>query len=274
MIMFSKYSLTPKVDLNRFNQKGALRNGVILNVDGNYFDYHPWIEFGDLDVSSFLSNLKRYGINEVAKKSLDLWSRRSEISHKSFCNHAFSKKGDVVKIKYQNFEHLLDFLRRIESVGKIRIDFNNQCSFSEVLDIWKSIPTDKKNSIDYFEDPCPKSEKWGTLEEFGITIASDRNSKDGIGHSIDIYKPNVDMPNNSTRRQIFSSYMGHDLGRYMCYLELMEKGDLNEVHGLDTPNIYEEQLELFTQHKDGLIVKTQAIASLERRLAALDWQSL
>ena len=68
--------------------------------------------------------------------------------------------------------------------------------------------------------------------------------------------------------------MGHDLGRFQAYLELMKLGDLDLYHGIDTPDIYENQLELF--ESDG--VKTYLIESvldnLLDQLSSYEWEEI
>jgi len=194
---------------------------------------------------------------------------------KAFKNHKLNTHGDVSKIKFAGVEKFLSFLMDMEAKSRVRVDFNNQSSFSEIEILWESLKTSDKAKIDYFEDPYPKDDSWIHLQQMGIELASDRNKKDGIAHSIDIYKPNVDLEPPKDRRQIFSSYMGHDLGRYLCYLELMQKGDLNEIHGVDTPKLYQGQLELFNVGDDHYYsLNESAVRQLELNLRNLSWSDL
>lgn len=274
MIEFSKYILEPIAELNRFSTELKTREGVILKQDSNYFDYHPWEQFGDLCVDEFLKSIKVDPENHLVNKGFSLWNKRKHISHKPFLNHILNKHGDVSKIKFKNDDHLINFLDLAKTDSMVRVDFNNLYSFEEVETLWTKLNTSQKRKIEYFEDPCPKGEKWLALESLGITIASDRNKKDGVGHSIDIFKPNVDLALSKDRVQVFSSYMGHDLGRYLCYLELMECGDLNIVHGIDTPHIYENQLELFSSQENMLVINQECIKTLEANLETMSWSTL
>lgn len=271
---YSKYSLTPKVDLNRFSDKSLTREGVIFKLNNQYFDYHPWLEFGDLAVDNYIEQVKSSGVTEIMSKSFDLWQAREKIPHMAFLNHKLNALAAVSKIKYVSRAHFLDFLSQMDSNSRVRVDFNNMFTNTEVENLWASLTCEQRNKIDYFEDPCPKDETWRDLEKLGITIASDRNTKDGVGHSIDIFKPNVDLMKPSSRRQIFSSYMGHDLGRYICYLELMQSGDLTETHGIDTPSIYENQLDLFKGNDAELTVDQCSLKKLEESLDEISWSSL
>ena len=44
--------------------------------------------------------------------------------------------------------------------------------------------------------------------------------------------------------------MGHDLGRFHAYLACLRYADLTQFHGIDTPGIYQQQIDIFQTHQD------------------------
>lgn len=270
---YSRYHLTPLKDLNAFSKKGSIRSGVLVEFEGSYFDYHPWSEFGDESVDDFLNSLKQEGPSPLIKKFYALWMRKDKIHSHPFYNHTLNSFGKTVKLKYTTKEELDLYLSR-ESCQKLRIDFNNLLSFNAIKELWNSLSIIDRNKVDYFEDPFPKDEKWKELSELGIPLACDRNLKDGKNYLFDIYKPNVDLLPSQDKCQIFSSYMGHDLGRYLCFLELMDRGDLDLVHGIDTPSLFEEQLDLFSRQDDLVTINSESLNALLSELKTRTWEKL
>lgn len=270
---FSRYKLLPLKDLNRHSNKSMSREGVLIEYQGSYFDYHPWEEFGDITIDAFLKSLKQNGAGPVMQKFHSLWTRRDKIELKPFLNHSLNLIAQNIKLKYSTKEVLLSFIEN-DICKSIRIDFNNLSSLDSIKKLWLALTPTQQKKIQYLEDPFPKNESWLELIEMGIPLACDRNIKDNQNYHFEIYKPNVDILSINLKPQVFSSYMGHDLGRYLCYLELMDRGDLTLVHGIDTPNLFEKQRSLFIRQNEHLILNVKSVDELMIELRELNWEQL
>lgn len=272
---YCSYKLTPIKQLNRFSSELVQREGVLINCNGLYYDYHPWKEFGDDSVEEFLTKLQKNGLSDQIKAVLDLDRKRASISHNDFLNHSFNEVGKCSKLKFTNRSDLITFLSKLKQGSYLRVDFNNSLSSHETYSLWLSLSVQEQALIEFFEDPCPESEGWSALREAGIKIACDRNL--GISQNFDfrILKPNVDMIIHEDKKVIYSSYMGHDLGRYHSYLALMENGDLSLYHGIDTPGIYQEQRTLFHHlGENRLKIDKDTVRKLYEELEELEWIDL
>lgn len=245
---YSKYYLEPVRKLNALQERISKREGVLFRLDEIYYaDYHPWIEFGDKSVDEFLSFPDKM---QYLEKFFLLDQLRTKIEHKPFLNHIFvspqtgfsTDEQSVLKLKCG--PEYLDFSNFPK--GKLRLDFNNTLTKNQFFDFWNSLSPDQITQIEYIEDPCFLDfEDAAKIKEMKIPIAFDRSMQMDF-HKYKIYKPNIDLFEAFEGDIIFSSYMGHDLGRYHCYLDLMRNGDLDLVHGIDTPGIFFGQQQLFT----------------------------
>ena len=270
--------LIPKQKLNRFHKIRA-RKVLYLKVDHEFFlEYHPWEEFGDLDVNSFREEIKKKKcLPNFLMQLLELEKNRKNIQNLSFRNHEFGKvdksyHGQYLKIKYDNN---YSFIENILSNGvKVRIDFNNNFHFDEFKGWFYQLENSKKELIDYLEDPGLKKLDLIELKKLGIQLASDRSPLIPDIYQVKIYKPSIEDLIRLDIPIIFSSYMGGDLGRYHTYLSLMLNGDLNLIHGIDTPGIYEGQLDLFLS--DGLTRKIDnfQVNAMYKELENKEWQPL
>lgn len=270
---YSPYILKPLKDLSVLSDKSKDREGAIIQYQGSFFDYHPWVEFGDKSVEDFLAEIREGGPTEVMLKFQALWNGKEEIPEKAFLNHQLNSHGKVVKLKYTS-KDILDLCLKNNDLQKLRIDFNNTSSFEECKKLWTSLSDSERRKIEYMEDPFPKDHSWKELHSLGIPLACDRNLKDGNHYQFEIYKPNVDLAPSPQSIQIFSSYMGHDLGRYLCYLELMKYADLDLYHGIDTPMMFEDQIPLFKRSGDETIIDKDSLNSLISKLEGLKWIEL
>jgi len=68
--------------------------------------------------------------------------------------------------------------------------------------------------------------------------------------------------------------MGHDLGRYHCYLSLMEYGNLDLFHGIDTPGMYKNQKSLFIKEGNKLVPNKKEIEQMYKELEEMTWIDL
>ena len=268
---------------NSNKRKGVLLRLEDENV--GYVDYHPWIELGDPSVDEMFVDLKRQRRSKLADFLIDCAKKDmnrnvDSINWSCFKNHKIltpntlitseSNNTGVVKVKIgSDIDYEISRLKKIISCNlKVRLDANNGLDFKQVSKIWRTLSDNELGAIEYIEDPTPyDSDSWKKISE-NIPVALDRwpNSILDQSSTIDldndlindlkqcvdyvVFKPNILSYDYLQKLKlakpvIFSSYMGHDLGRIHCYFELLEYGDLSLVHGIDTPGIYVDQLELF-----------------------------
>lgn len=270
---FHRYKLFSVGSLNRFSDGKSAREGIIFWDGDAFFDYHPWIEFGDLPVDEFLNDVRMRGPSRVMSKHFSLWRERSTLDYVGFFNHSLNASGEVSKIKFRQGMDLPSLIKEF-GCQKIRIDFNNMLDIEETKSLWASLDTEIKHKIEYFEDPCPEIEQWKQLKQLGIPLACDRNTAELSSFDFNIYKPNVDIKPVEGKRNIFSSYMGHDLGRFQAYLELMKSGDLDLYHGIDTPAIYENQLVLFESDGRKTFLIESVLNKLLDQVSSYDWEEI
>lgn len=264
------YTLTPVKRLNALTDTSS-RGGVLFCIDKKYYlDYFPWQEFGDLTCLDLLMKVKDTGFPPFMKQLLELEIDKEHIKHDSFLNHGFNdKEAEVVKLKVLDLQSVIKQIDDVRATS-IRLDFNGAYSTDEVVDFWNLLPERNKKRIEYIED-ITKDDSWERLKQIGIPLASDR-----IQFKSDrkILKPNIDLINENTKEHIYSSYMGHNLGIYHCYLSLMKYGDLSKFHGIDTPDIYQEQSSLFNRNKNECNIDKVKVHNMYELLGGLDWTSI
>ncbi len=258
---------------NLFNTQKS-KSGLLFRIDKKYFlSYCPWEQFGDESLDEVLNSIR-------AKKKKPIWfenqlalSKIAEnIVDRPFKNHDLNEgNSSVVKIKADSdFDLLIKKIDKSVSKGqRVRIDFNNLLNKEDFEAFEKKMPSNLIDKIDYIEDPYPveKDESYNT----DISIACDRNPR---VTDIAIYKPAVDEIVETKKRIIYSSYMGHDLERYYCYIDLMLNGDLNEWHGIDTPSLYKEQKKIFLKEGDYCRVNRKEVETLFTEMENIQWTSI
>lgn len=274
-IDYCLYELTPMMSLNSFS-KMDLRKGVYLRQDdGRYIDYHPWVEFGDLSRQDFLTSILNFGVDEKTRHLFELDGKRKEVHNNKFKNHGLNiPVGGVGKFKISCPSEIGHILKRYSDTDVFRFDLNNNSSYSEVLHAWTKLSSLEKERIEYIEDPYPGDSSWKDLELNGIPLACDRNDLSTPGWRFQIFKPNIDTQNKPNHNRVYSSYMGADLGRYHAYLELMLGGDLTLVHGIDTPNIFRDQKQLFKGQAGSLEIDNSIVKAMYQKLSELEWTNL
>ena len=272
-IYFSRYERTPLQKINRLSAT-TKKNGVLLRSEfGCYADYFPHTELGDLGVDEFLETfllLKR-------PRDLKILSRLKQQTNLpesvAFKNHELlitkSRKTTLPYIKYKIKDlHDFDFCQL--NFEKVRLDANGLfINPEEVNHYLRLIPKNIQEKIEYIEDPTPSID-WGL-----INVATAKDFIEGSGHEYLIYKPDLDFYKNSAKPVIFSSYLGHELGTWQAYEELVQKGNLDLVHGLVSEGVYKEEKMLFdciddSYFKPNVIRVHDLFASLH----GLDWKYL
>jgi hypothetical protein len=247
-ISFHRFQLKPKRKLNRQSVFGK-REGVFLKSEGQqgigYCEYFPHPELGDESVTLFLETFRDQK-NTTQKKALYFldpkWSRIE--TEKKFINHQLLRNGDIiesdfVKIKLQDKNDLF-FLMSLQGIKKIRLDANGLFDKNNWNEFYHQLLGTHKNLIDYIEDPLSDT-SWDSVH---LTRA--RDFIKGAPFEVHIYKPYREFIPDNKKRIIFSGNMGHGLSNYQAYLELISSGNLNEIHGLLTPNLYENSLDIFS----------------------------
>lgn len=276
MIEYSLYTLAP---LKRLNSQSTDENkqGLYLRllsdegaVDG-YADYFPHVELGDLSVDEILSG-KRDGYFEKC-----LWFAKNakaleSAALKGFKNHLLSLPDDgpaagrVIKMKVNGPEDFEKIKNALKTDASLRLDANACVSLEQWKTFFKGLSDEELDKIEYVEDP-------GVGDWRELPVASAKDFMESTYWNFEIYKANArfcDRP----EKAIFSSCMGSDLGRYHCYLELVNRGDLGLVHGIHTPGIYREQLDLFKE-RDGLFYLNQeAVEKIFADLKERQWTTL
>jgi hypothetical protein len=245
-IYFKKFSLSPKFSLNRLSGTQE-REGVFLFGESKsgirVAEYFPHPEFGDPIVDDFLYQFERSNSAIVSKIKYFLSFDINELNPSPFRNHQLWRPGDKLwskTIKYK-LQHKNDyiFLSVINEIHKIRLDANGLFSRKEIEDYIRSIPENVVNIIDYIEDPT-FDKNWSNL---GISVAQDFI----LGDFFDtiIHKPCRQFFPQSKKQIIFSANMGHIIGQYHDYRELINLGNLQFTHGLVAPSLYETVPELY-----------------------------
>lgn len=299
-LSYSPYQLTATKSLNSQMNK-TVRSGVLLKFsqgkEVGYADYHPWTKLGDIDIPTFLTIIKyhpEHPLTQVMKSFLrDDISWQNHIPQKSFFNHDLcldfaeltqQKKISVIKMK---IGHQIDKEQMaIKKVTKkfpqirLRLDANHALSLKQTLAFWNMFSPEEKTCIEYLEDPFPyHASSWRELKKYNIPLGLDHfaeNTQDISPDSYDflIFKPNIksyDSFKKNNKDMIFSSSMGHDLGRFHSYCRLLEKGDLNLYHGIHTPHIYEEQQDIFLMKENRVTPQIGTIKKFYEELAQRKW---
>ena len=191
----------------------------------------------------------------------------------TFLNHELFIRGStpqasILKYKLEDKTDL-NFLALIEAGYSIRLDANG--IFNE--DTWSvfenQIPPIYFSKIEYIEDPLEKSD-WKV-----VRLPKARDFISGDPYQVKIYKPYREFFPAAATQVIFSAPMGHLLGTYLTYLELMEHGDLKLYHGLLTPGLYLDVPDLFQGNfKTGFQLRQDVINNFLAELQNKEWNYL
>jgi hypothetical protein len=128
----------------------------------------------------------------------------------------------------------------------------------------KNIPKEYLHLIDYLEDPLPV-ENW---QDLGVKLAQDFIK--GEPAQVLIHKPNARFLPKTDKKVIFSSYLGSSLGVWHSYCELLEQGNLQEIHGIITKGFYQEEFNFLP----GFVPDQESIKNLYDDLSKSEWKLL
>lgn len=243
-VFYRPYKLTPLKALNRFSSQG-IRSGVHLKVKKrfteHFADYFPHEILGDRPVELFLEKFK-FQENEYSQKVFYFLLNEEKIRSqrpRPYQNHQLWNGQEaittpVVKYKLRD-EKDFTFLKALEKKHRMRLDANGLFGQESIKEFINQIPKELLVHIEYLEDPLIDKD-WSN-----ISLPLARDFIDGDPFKVLIHKPNCRFLKKTEKKVVFSSYMGSDLGRWHAYCELLEKGDLSEFHGINTPGLYAEE---------------------------------
>lgn len=276
-LFYSPYALTPLRQLNSLSKTRTVEGMYIRAESKNgeyaYADYFPHAALGDLSCAEIISGKR----NEYFDKCLWFLENEKELrtlEQRPFQNHILAN-GDrfnpthlkaTYKVKILGIENLVHLSRWLEKDIRLRLDANGAVSFKNWQATIAGLNPEALAKIDYIEDPGE-----GDWRLLGAPSAVDFMESEYF--DFEVYKPNRKFSLDA-KKAVFSSYMGGDLGRYHCYLELLKDGNLSLVHGIDTPGIYEEQRNLFVSAGEGLTPDPVVIDDIYRDLQNRDWKCL
>lgn len=285
------YKLTPLRQANRFDT--ISRSGLLLRYQKGekigYSDYFAWEELGDLPLESVLHQIIQgndsFLIDQAKEFSQICWDDLRELKFKNHKLYSYQEvQSKIVKFKAGiNLENEINDIKKLIALkNTIRIDLNGALDESETINFWNKFSSLEKDSIEYLEDPCVYDVKiWSRLRELNIPLAIDRvsdfNTIDFNSFDYVVFKPNIYQIkewDNLNKKMIFSSYMGHDIGRIYCLEMLRKHADLNLYHGVDTPGIYLEQKQILNCSGSFLSPNINEIKNLLNELEGESWQSI
>ncbi|MDH4467042.1 MAG: hypothetical protein QE271_03220 [Bacteriovoracaceae bacterium] len=291
-IFYAHYSRTLKRNLNRLELRTpdsvTSKRGIYIKVKrGNLIghgDYFPHELLGDISIEEFLDTflLQRetsqkkcyhFAIQEMNKEftekcvpffnhtPLDLYSQQTSDTTIS--------KNKVFKIKLHCREDATQINRLFNRKKnfQLRLDANGLFTNETFFSFYQLLSPEIIPAVEYIEDPS-SSLDWSWLSATQWSAAED--FLPGKPSAIKIYKPNREfwVPGDK-RKKIFSSYQGSELGQWHAYQELMKFGDLSLYHGIEQPNLYEENLDLFQNGNTMSVVK-----EMYQTLHSLNWKEL
>lgn len=278
-VYYKIYSLHPKRDFNRLAPQ-ANRHGVHLKVDlrrdKSFADFFSHPALGDIHLEEFLEKFK-YQEDEISQKTFRFLLNDAKLRFDSltkltpFKNHTLwhphvSQDANVYKYKLQGTDDFF-FVNLLENKKIVRLDANGLFKEDQYSPFLRNIDPKLYPQIEYIEDPFTGD--WNINSP--IKIASDFINNPH--HSIKIYKPNREFQPKSLKPQIFSSYMGGQLGQWHSYCELVQAGDLSLYHGINIENFYE--IDLFHALSSELFIPDKMrVKRLYDELMVADWKLL
>jgi hypothetical protein len=277
-VFYSLYKHTPLKQANRLSSFDPKEGVLIKGVLGNktmFADYFPHQPLGDRSCDQFLSEFKFQDV-EYDKKVFQLLLKDHEYQNvikKTFTNHQLWSDGErlesnVIKYKLLRTQDK-SFMICLEKGLKLRLDANAIFSRNEYEAFLKDIPKKYHESIEYIEDPLYE-EEWKDL-----TLPCARDFIEGSPFSHYIYKPNCEFIPTTDAKIIYSSYLGHDIGRWHTYSELAREGDLTLTHGIVSKGFYQEEHNLFKgSYQDGFTPDEGSLKKLYKDISGRDWKLL
>lgn len=274
---YCPYSITP---LKRQDRTSTLepKFGIYIKAQSasgiSYADYFPHASMGDKGCEQFLDEFKLQK-NEYERKIHHLLLKDKEyqaIPQKKFFNHQLWSgtedfEASIIKYKLSKFDDQT-FLDPLKRGIKVRLDANAQFTRTTFAVFLKSIPNELHGLIEYVEDPIFEND-WSNL---GVKIG--RDAIHGHPYNVRIHRPNREFFPAEEKKVIFSSYLGSNLGRWHTYCELVECGNLEEVHGIISPGFIKEEKSFLTgSYVDGFIPNKDAVKDIYTELAKQEWKS-
>jgi len=232
-VQYRVLKLRPLQTLNRFQEnsidvfqlKATLKDKILFS------EYRPHLSLGDEPFETFIQSFKEQSTAPAQKIFSFLLGFTPDLKKISFSNHDFNQSLGSPFLKYKiKHKDDLDFLKIPNK--KIRLDANGLFERKEFDEFVAKIPD--VNLIDYIEDPL-KSTDW-----IGLKLKTARDFIPGNPFDIYIYKPLRELFPTTNNPIIFSHYMGSFLGSYLCYADLIERGDLSQTHGIVSNGIFQE----------------------------------
>ncbi len=275
-ISFHKFFLTPLRPPNA-RENLSEREGVFLMGEKNgaisFWEYFPHPELGDDPVDKFLESFKEAKSPAQKKAHLRLtWPLKNDSFFK-FKNHELFIQGTIPQATILKYKLLhksdLAFIPLIQAGHSIRLDANGIFSAEDWPFFEKVITPEFLPFIEYIEDPLNRAD-WSI-----VNLPKAQDFISGHPYQVKVYKPYRELFPSQAAHVIFSAPMGHLLGNYLTYQELIEYGDLELCHGLITPCLYQQVPELFTgNYKEGFQLCKDVLESFLSDLKDKKWESL
>jgi hypothetical protein len=277
-VYYRTYQLHPLRKANRLSDT-QLKMGVHFKVQyaggENFADYFPHLSLGDLPTEEFLDKFK-FQDREYEQKIFYFLLNEHELraqTPKTFFNHqlitdSLAPVSPILKYKLQDVDDF-NFLKYLEKGFSLRLDANGLFTNDSLATFVSKIPSSLKEKIEYLEDPT-KEIKWPET-----SLRWGRDFINGTPFEVLIHKPNCRFYVQQEKMTIFSSYMGSSLGLWHAYLEVLKLADLKLTHGLLTPQLYQEELELFSgNYQEGFSINEIAVKTLYKDLSSSSWKIL
>jgi hypothetical protein len=254
------------------------KEGVFLRseIDGKnvYADYFPHIPLGDDSVDVFLKGFKEQK-TEYQRKIMQLLKddyRFQEFPAKEFRNHQLWSGSEEIQspvIKYKMLHpHDQIFHEALKQGVRVRLDANAMFTASNMHLLIDSIKPEWSSLIDYVEDPL------STTDWSGFPLKKARDFISGTPFDLYIYKPNCEML-PSYPNLIFSAYLGHALGNWHTYCELLENGNTQMVQGIIGSGFYDDVSDLFIgDFENGFSPDLNIVKENYRALSRREWTPL
>ena len=277
-VFYSPYKLTPLKRANRLSSMDAKPGVLLKGVLGDkitFADYFPHLPLGDRTCDQFLSEFKYQDV-DYDKKVFHLLLKDSEYQKtkpKLFQNHQLWTGSEPIEAKVIKYKmlHLHDRSMTIplENGLRLRLDGNALFSRAQYLEFMKDIPEKFHAQFDYIEDPLSDKD-WS-----GLKVPSAMDFISGSPFDYYIYKPNCEFAPKTETKIIYSAYLGHTLGNWHTYCELIHHGDLTLTHGIIGRGFYQEEKEFLNgNYQAGFIADTSQVNKVYQDVYQSEWKLL
>jgi len=274
-IYLSPFELIPKVRLNRTAKLEPLFGIYLMTNEGGFrfAEYFPHVGMGDQSTLEFLKTFPDLSNQYHTKMMSYLSGPELKISDLKFFNHQLWRQGEKIIspiIKYKLL-HAQDytFLEATQNKVRVRLDANGLFDHQSYLNFRNQLAPSDIELIDYIEDPLAH-EDWP-----GVDIPKAQDFIQGNPFEFLIYKPNRSSLPLCSRPIIYSGYMGSALGALQAYQELIISGDLKQYHGILTPGLYHNEVNVFNgSFFDGFVPNAFESNNFLKQLAGREWSYL